>query len=169
MSILPANALQVRENYAMLLSRFSLPIQLWCRSMELEQLIELTKDLSVLIVEDEAPLRESFEYLLQNLFAEVGTAEDGQDALNKMELRDYDIVLTDLSMPRMSGLRLVDRIRERSQTQVVIVISAHDDEEFADALAPFGVKLLSKPLEMKDLFETLEPICLQLQQERRPR
>ena len=130
--------------------------------MDLEKILALTKNLSVLIVEDELALRESFQFLLQNLFAEVDTAEDGQEALNKMDERDYDIVLTDLSMPRMSGLRLVDTIRKKSQSQIVVAISAHDDEEFSDALAPYNVKLLTKPLEMDKLFETLVPLCEQL-------
>ena len=130
--------------------------------MDLEKILALTKNLSVLIVEDELALRESFQFLLQNLFAEVDTAEDGQEALNKMDERDYDIVLTDLSMPRMSGLRLVDTIRTKSQPQIVVAISAHDDEEFAEALAPYNVKLLTKPLEMDELFETLVPLCEQL-------
>ena len=130
--------------------------------MDLEKILALTKNLSVLIVEDELALRESFQFLLQNLFAEVDTAEDGQEALNKMDERDYDIVLTDLSMPRMSGLRLVDTIRKKSQSQIVVAISAHDDEEFSDALAPYNVKLLTKPLEMDELFETLVPLCEQL-------
>jgi len=130
--------------------------------MDLEKILALTKNLSVLIVEDELALRESFQFLLQNLFAEVDTAEDGQEALNKMDERDYDIVLTDLSMPRMSGLRLVDTIRTRSQSQIVVAISAHDDEEFSEALAPYNVKLLNKPLEMDELFETLVPLCEQL-------
>ena len=130
--------------------------------MDLEKILALTKNLSVLIVEDELVLRESFQFLLQNLFAEVDTAEDGQEALNKMDERDYDIVLTDLSMPRMSGLRLVDTIRKKSQSQIVVAISAHDDEEFSEALAPYNVKLLTKPLEMDELFETLVPLCEQL-------
>ena len=130
--------------------------------MDLEKILALTKNLSVLIVEDELALRESFQFLLQNLFAEVDTAEDGQEALNKMDERDYDIVLTDLSMPRMSGLRLVDTIRTKSQSQIVVAISAHDDEEFTEALAPYNVKLLTKPLEMDKLFETLVPLCEQL-------
>jgi len=130
--------------------------------MDLEKILALTKNLSVLIVEDELALRESFQFLLQNLFAEVDTAEDGQEALNKMDERDYDIVLTDLSMPRMSGLRLVDKIRKKSQSQIVVAISAHDDEEFSEALAPYNVKLLTKPLEMDELFETLVPLCEQL-------
>ena len=130
--------------------------------MDLEKILALTKNLSVLIVEDELALRESFQFLLQNLFAEVDTAEDGQEALNKMDERDYDIVLTDLSMPRMSGLRLVDTIRKKSQSQIVVAISAHDDEEFSEALAPYNVILLSKPLEMDELFETLVPLCEQL-------
>ena len=130
--------------------------------MDLEKILALTKNLSVLIVEDELALRESFQFLLQNLFAEVDTAEDGQEALNKMDERDYDIILTDLSMPRMSGLRLVDTIRTKSQSQIVVAISAHDDEEFSEALAPYNVKLLTKPLEMDELFETLVPLCEQL-------
>ena len=130
--------------------------------MDLEKILALTKNLSVLIVEDDLALRESFQFLLQNLFAEVDTAEDGQEALNKMDERDYDIVLTDLSMPRMSGLRLVDTIRKKSQSQIVVAISAHDDEEFSEALAPYNVKLLTKPLEMDELFETLVPLCEQL-------
>jgi DNA-binding response OmpR family regulator len=100
--------------------------------------------------------------LSQSLFAEIDATEDGLEDLNKMNERDHDIVLIALRLPRMSELGLVEQIRKKSRSQIVMPSSAHDDEKFVEILAPYNVKLLTKPLKINELFEMLVPLCEQL-------
>ena len=66
-----------------------------------------TSELTVLVIEDDKVLQESFQQMLSYLFAEVEAAVDGQDVLDQWVTKPYDIVFTDLNMPRMSGFRLI--------------------------------------------------------------
>jgi len=122
-----------------------------------------TSELNVLVVEDDQVLRESFQQLLSYLFAEVDAAVDGQDALDQLAEKNYDIVLTDLRMPRMSGFQLLQEIRQQSPQQPIVVISAHEDEAFRRELAVYKVHYLSKPVILEELLKVVIPICQSLQ------
>ena len=122
-----------------------------------------TSELNVLVVEDDQVLRASFQQLLSYLFAEVDAAVDGQDALDQLAEKNYDIVLTDLRMPRMSGFQLLQEIRQQSPQQPIVVISAHEDEAFRRELAVYKVHYLSKPVILEELLKVVIPICQGLQ------
>ena len=122
-----------------------------------------TSELNVLVVEDDQVLRESFQQLLSYLFAEVDAAVDGQDALDQLAAKNYDIVLTDLRMPRMSGFQLLQEIRQQSPQQPIVVISAHEDEVLRRELAVYKVHYLSKPVILEELLKVVIPIGQSLQ------
>ena len=122
-----------------------------------------TSELNVLVVEDDEALRESFQQLLSYLFAEVDAAVDGQDALDQLAAKNYDIVLTDLRMPRMSGFQLLQEIRQQSPQQPIVVISAHEDEVLRRELAVYKVHYLSKPVILEELLKVVIPIGQSLQ------
>ena len=122
-----------------------------------------TSELNVLVVEDDEVLRESFQQLLSYLFAEVDAAVDGQDALDQLAEKNYDIVLTDLRMPRMSGFQLLQEIRQQSPQQPIVVISAHEDEVLRRELAVYKVHYLSKPVILEELLKVVIPIGQSLQ------
>ena len=122
-----------------------------------------TSELNVLVVEDDQVLRASFQQLLSYLFAEVDAAVDGQDALDQLAEKNYDIVLTDLRMPRMSGFQLLQEIRQQSPQQPIVVISAHEDEALRRELAVYKVHYLSKPVILEELLKVVIPICQGLQ------
>ena len=73
-----------------------------------------TSELTVLVAEDDQILRESFQQMLSYLFAEVDVAVDNQDALDQWVKKLYDIVVTDLNMPQMSGFRLIEKIYQQA-------------------------------------------------------
>ena len=114
-----------------------------------------TSELTVLVVEDDEILQESFQQMLGYLFAEVEAAVDGQDVLDQWVKKPYDIVFTDLNMPRMSGFRLIQKIRQQSPQQVTIVIGAYEDEIFQQVLAVQEVKYLIKPIGFEGLLNVL--------------
>jgi CheY-like chemotaxis protein len=131
--------------------------------MDIHEVRRWTSELNVLVVEDDEALRESFQQLLSYLFAEVDAAVDGQDALDQLAAKNYDIVLTDLRMPRMSGFQLLQEIRQQSPQQPIVVISAHEDEVLRRELAVYKVHYLSKPVILEELLKVVIPICQSLQ------
>ena len=131
--------------------------------MDIHEVRRWTSELNILVVEDDEVLRESFQQLLSYLFAEVDAAVDGQDALDQLAAKNYDIVLTDLRMPRMSGFQLLQEIRQQSPQQPIVVISAHEDEVLRRELAVYKVHYLSKPVILEELLKVVIPIGQSLQ------
>jgi CheY-like chemotaxis protein len=131
--------------------------------MDIHEVRRWTSELNVLVVEDDEVLRESFQQQLSYLFAEVDAAVDGQEALDQLAEKNYDIVLTDLRMPRMSGFQLLQEIRQQSPQQPIVVISAHEDEALRRELAVYKVHYLSKPVILEELLKVVIPICQSLQ------
>ena len=101
--------------------------------------------------------------MLSYLFAEVDVAVDGQDALDQRVKKPYDIVFTDLNMPRMSGFRLIQKLRQQSPQQPIVVISAHEDEIFQQELAVQEINYLIKPIILEELLKVVIPIGQSLQ------
>ncbi len=80
----------------------------------------------VLIVEDLDDNRDSLQELLQNaLGVEVDTAADGVRGLELLAQRPYALVITDLRMPKASGMRVLREVRERALSCAVVVITGH--------------------------------------------
>ena len=131
--------------------------------MDIHEVRRWTSELNILVVEDDEVLRESFQQQLSYLFAEVDAAVDGQEALDQLAEKNYDIVLTDLRMPRISGFQLLQEIRQQSPQQPIVVISAHEDEALRRELAVYKVHYLSKPVILEELLKVVIPICQSLQ------
>jgi two-component system sensor histidine kinase and response regulator WspE len=85
----------------------------------------------ILVVDDSITVREVERKLLANRGYNVDVCVDGADAWNAVRAQDYDLVLTDVDMPRMDGIELVRRIREdaRLRTLPVMVVSYKESEE----------------------------------------
>ncbi len=79
----------------------------------------------ILIIDDEAMIRESLEMLLDLEGFDVATADDGEQGLRKLDDGIYDLVLLDLALPGQSGLEILRSIRERQAQLPVIMITAY--------------------------------------------
>ncbi len=102
----------------------------------------------VLVVDDEAPIRQALVQTLEDYGYRAYTAEDGSDALAVYVQRrgEIDLVLTDLAMGLMDGVSLVRSLRKYDPSVRVIVSSGHCDPEQATILSGLGVKtFLDKP------------------------
>ena len=125
-------------------------------SRTIESLMQEDGKLSILYVEDNEFVRESTLDLLQLYFDDIDVAKDGADGLEKYDARYketgeyYDIVLTDINMPRMNGIEMIEHIRRRNERQNVIVISAYDDSENLIKLIDLEVnKFIPKPIDIE--------------------
>jgi len=101
----------------------------------------------VLVVDDDPVVGRSFDRVLSGKGYAVITAENGQDALDKLAREDYDAVFTDIRMPGMSGIEVAERIKTlRPWLPVVIVTGFGSDENQAKAKAAGVNSILHKPL-----------------------
>ena len=107
---------------------------------------------SILIVDDEAGIRESLEVLLTLEGFQVRMAADGEQGLRILELENFDLVLLDLALPGQSGLELLPQIKERQPELPVIMITAYGDAETKRKAFEGGAEtLLTKPIDFVTL------------------
>ena len=108
---------------------------------------------TVLSVDDDGELRE----LLHELICQMGhasvTAADGVDALEKMEENQFDIVITDINMPRLNGVGLIKRIAsDFTDTDVIAITGFQTEYNYTDIIALGASDFISKPINI-DEFE----------------
>jgi len=94
----------------------------------------------IVIAEDHTILREGLKSLLSSSpeFETVGEAEDGREAIRCVEKLKPDLILTDLSMPRMTGMDAIREIKRRSPETKVLVLTVHKTEEYILATLQAG-------------------------------
>lgn len=118
-------------------------------SLSLEPLRESDDDpaTSILVVDDEPGVRGVMEEILVREGYRVSTASDGAEALTLVHTQHYDLVLSDLYMPKMDGLELLKRIKDLPDSPDVIIITAHASVESAVQAMKLGAAdYIPKPL-----------------------
>ena len=126
---------------------------------EVKILAEQTKDIRVLYVEDEDAVREQTMMIFEMLFKSVDIAFDGEDGWQKYQKSHYDIIFTDISMPRMDGLELSTLIKEDDPMQKVVIISAYNVTDYLLKAIELGVDgFLLKPIKMDKMMLTIKKL-----------
>jgi len=121
---------------------------------------ERTDKLNVLYVEDEKESREQLRDIFKLLFHSIDTAFDGEDALEKYNIKPYDIVITDINMPRMNGIELAKKIKIQNPAQNIIIISAHNDSDYLLQAINLGIdNFIIKPVQMEQLTLVLTKVA----------
>ncbi|WP_295012029.1 HD domain-containing phosphohydrolase [Sulfuricurvum sp.] len=124
---------------------------------KVESLKEKAKHFSILYVEDEASLREKATLFLSKIFDHIDTAVDGVEGLDKFLNHTYDIIITDIIMPKMSGLELIQNIRVHNEKQEIIVLSADTSSEILSKCIQLGVTgYLIKPIDFFQVVTMLD-------------
>src|SRR6266702_4914961 len=109
----------------------------------------------VLVVDDEPGLVYALKSLVRTLGHEPVVARSGSEALERLD--GVDTVVTDLSMPEMYGLQLLDAIRQRDDTLPVVIVTAHGSERIAvRAMKQGAYEYVTKPFEMDEMSVVIE-------------
>lgn len=100
-----------------------------------------------LVVEDEAVTRVLLVQLLESLDCDIDLADDGEAALDKLRVNNYDIVLLDIVLPKMSGIEVMEALRRDRPRMLgcIIVVTGLDIREIR-SLFPAVHETLSKPV-----------------------
>ena len=111
----------------------------------------------ILVVDDEAIQRDIVQDILEDQGYLVDTVGDGLDALEYVKTTPVDVVLTDLRMPGMNGVELLQRLKAHDPEIVVVVITAYGSVESAvEAMKQGAYHYLSKPLGKDELTLVVE-------------
>jgi len=94
----------------------------------------------VLVADDHRPLLDRVVSILESEFAVVGTVQDGPAAIAAEAKLAPDVLVIDISMPGMSGLEAVSRIRGRGSCAAVVCLTAHQEREIIEAAWRAGVQ-----------------------------
>jgi two-component system, response regulator YesN len=125
----------------------------------------------VFFVEDEIVTREGIRDNVDwkaNGFEFCGEASDGEMALPLIRSAKPDVLITDVKMPFMDGLQLSKIVHERMPWVKIIILSGHDEFEYAQEAIKLGVtEYLLKPVTVKNLHQVLHKIGISLDQERK--
>ena len=107
---------------------------------------------SILIVDDEEIIRESLSFILTKEGYRVREAANGQSALDVVKSESIDLVLTDLEMPEMKGIELLENVTRFSPDTLVVIITAYGSIDTAiAALRQGAVDYILKPVEFDEL------------------
>lgn len=126
-------------------------------------LISNGKNYSVLFVEDEDAFSAIVKELLENFFKNLYLAKDGLEGLELYKKYSPSIVITDITMPKMDGITMAEKIRELDSEQKIVIISAHGDSTRLIYAIDIGVDyFLTKPLDSNLLLKKLDLLVSQL-------
>ena len=123
---------------------------------------KLLKRLNLLYVEDDDIVRADLSSLLSNFFNTVYTAKDGHEGLSlyKDKQNDIDIIVADINMPILTGIEMLQKIREFDKNIPTIFATAYSDKEFlVDAIKLNVTEYIIKPIDIRNLMNSLNIIA----------
>ncbi len=121
-----------------------------------KKLALLAKGITLLYVEDNSGLQKQAGKIFKKFFTNVIVAKDGEEGLRLFRKFYPDIVISDIKMPKMNGLKMVKKIKELDRNTRIIITSAFDEKEYLVESINIGVnRYLKKPIPIDILIDTL--------------
>jgi YesN/AraC family two-component response regulator len=116
--------------------------------------------ISLLIVDDERAVRQLLIRGFDGQHYQITEASDGRSALDKLRTEEFDIVISDISMPKLDGIELLAEIKRDYPDTAVIMISGYPDEyRDKDVMKVGADRYITKPFENKDIFRAVNSLA----------
>jgi DNA-binding NtrC family response regulator len=118
--------------------------------------------MALLVIDDDQVIRETLHRVFSQTY-DCDTSDGSEHVLESLEDREYDVVITDVSMPGVDGLQILKRVRARHSSTPVIVISGNGDQ-FRNLFLELGAfAYFSKPFRLEELesavVQAMESVC----------
>lgn len=111
---------------------------------------------TILIIDDEPAIRKALREILEYESFEVKEAEDGAAALKLVEKENFDLIFCDVKMPRMDGIELLTKMKEKGVESPVVIMTGHGNVETAvEALKKGAYDFIQKPLDLNRILVTV--------------
>ncbi len=129
----------------------------------LKELKKQSSGIKVLYVEDDKELLESLSKYLKLIFPYVQTAEDGLKGLKKYEVEKFDIVITDIKMPHMNGIEMIEHIREINPNQEILITTAFSETDYLSRAIDLDISgYIIKPINFDKINATLNKVVVKI-------
>lgn len=119
---------------------------------------QMLKDITVLYVEDDNAIQQNTIVTLELVNAKIIPAVDGKDGLEKFieNQEKIDIIVTDLSMPNMDGLEMIEEIKKINKDVPVLITTAHQDISYLKQAIELGVtSYIIKPIDIRNIIKSI--------------
>ena len=114
------------------------------------------KKITLLYVEDDDSTREELEFFLQKKVNKLIVAKNGQEGIELFEKHNPDLIITDIQMPVLNGIKMIKEIKEKNPHIPVVIITAFNDTDYLfEAIKLNVTNYLTKPLDLYNLSDTL--------------
>lgn len=115
-------------------------------------------DIKILIVEDEKNISNAERKYLEVEGFQVDQAFDGQEAITMINTTDYSLIILDLMLPKVSGEKVMEVIRSKIETPVIMVTAKIDESEILEGLKLGADDYITKPFSLKILVQKVKTI-----------
>ena len=127
--------------------------------MDINEIQAQTRSMRALYVEDDNEVRQQTAKILRLFFHQVTNCGDVQEGIDKFKAGKIDIVFTDINMPGINGLEMLERIKQIDPSVKTVIFSAYDESKFFTKAISIGVDgYILKPFTTEDLLSVLEKI-----------
>lgn len=126
---------------------------------QMEDISVYSKNLKVLYAEDDPVARENILVILKDMFNDVIIAKDGKEAFEIVQGNKIDLLITDILMPKLNGIELIKKIREKDKNISIIILSQYNESEVL--LQSIKLKVdgyILKPVEIDQFVDTIEKV-----------
>lgn len=124
---------------------------------DIVDILEYSKNLKLLYAEDNTKTRNQTSMMLKKFFSNFDVATDGEQALEMFNTNHYDLILSDINMPKMSGIEMFEKIRETNEDIPLIILTAQSDSEsFINSIEINIDSYVLKPLEIDQFISVIK-------------
>lgn len=117
---------------------------------------EILKDINLLLVEDDEDLREAIKSSVERYVNEIYACADASEALKCFNSHNINLIVSDINMPKMSGLKMASIVRQSDESVPIIFLTAYDsDENMLKAIEVKSSGVLKKPFDKRELVMTM--------------
>ena len=129
------------------------------KTKDFKELVSFSKTLKLLYVEDNENARVSMLKMLKNIFVDIVVAVDGKEGLEKFQKSKFDLIISDINMPQMNGIEMIEKMREIDEEVPILILSAHDETNYFLELIKLGVDgFLLKPINLHQFMKLITKI-----------
>lgn len=131
---------------------------------KLTEIIKYSCNLNLLYVEDNDEVRNSTMIILKEFFKNITIAENGQEGYERFTEQKFDLIMTDINMPKLGGLEMISKIRETDNEVPILVLSAYNESNYFMESIKLGVEgYLLKPINMEQFLVVLNKVIQKVQ------
>lgn len=121
--------------------------------------MEKTKPLTLLYVEDDELIYKNTITIFERFFDNIIFAENGEEGLSKFEENSIDIIISDINMPVMDGITMMEKIKQKGSSVPSVLLTAHNEKRFLEEAKRLQIEgYLLKPIKLNNLLELFKEI-----------